>query len=177
VSAGSQVQNIDGVSFTQIQPTNQEAATAKGLELALQHTFNSGWGLQTNYTYTASSAQFLIDTTQEGTQTFAIEGLSPASYNIIGFYENTHFSARASYNWRQEYLRAVVGAQSQPESVESYGQLDVNFSVNITPKISIFAQGINVLKEETRLFSIYKNRVIKNEYTGARYILGISANF
>ena len=177
VSAGSQEHRIDGVIFTKIQPTNQETATAKGLELALQHTFNSGWGLQTNFTYTASSAQFFIDTTQEGTQTFAIEGLSPRSYNFIGFYENTYFSARASYNWRQEYLRAVVGAQSQPESVESYGQLDVNFSFNIAPNISIFAQGTNVLKEETRLFSVYKNRVIKNEYTGARYILGINAKF
>ena len=177
VSAGSQSIEIDGTHFTQIQPTNQESANANGLEFALQHTFLSGWGLQANYTYTASSAQFFIDETNSGTQTFAIEGLSPTTYNLIGFYENSHFSARASFNWRQEYLRAVVGAQSQPESAQSYGQLDVNLRYHITPHLSVFAEGTNVLKEETRLFSIYKNRVIKNEHTGARYLIGMSAKF
>ena len=177
VSAGSQSIEIDGTHFTQIQPTNQESAKANGLEFALQHTFLSGWGLQANYTYTASSAQFFIDETNTGTQTFAIEGLSPTTYNLVGFYENSHFSARASFNWRQEYLRAVVGAQSQPESAQSYGQLDVNLRYHITPYLSVFAEGTNVLKEKTRLFSIYKNRVIKNEYTGARYLIGMSAKF
>ncbi|MCH1921382.1 TonB-dependent receptor [Shewanella sp. A3A] len=152
---------------------NAEAANIKGLELAILHTFESGFGFQANYTFVDSDDDF--DPTNN-TETFALEGMSD-SYNLIGFYENNGLQVRIAYNWRDEYLSQAVGAYSQPAMVEAYGQLDFTATYDVTENLSVFLDGTNVLDNESRSFSIYEERLLNFQKTGARFSLGARYTF
>ncbi|QSX32647.1 TonB-dependent receptor [Shewanella avicenniae] len=159
--------------FLVTRERNAEAANIKGLELALLHTFDSGFGFQANYTFVDSDDDF--DPT-DNTNTFALEGLSD-SYNLIGFYEKDDLQVRIAYNWRDEYLAQAVGGYSQPVMVEAYGQLDFTATYNVTENLSVFLDGTNVLDNEGRRFSIYEERLLNFNKSGARFSLGARYTF
>lgn len=159
--------------FNVTRERNAEAANITGLELAVLHTFESGFGLQANYTFVDSDDNF--DPTNN-VETFALEGLSD-SYNLIAFYEKDDIQVRIAYNWRDEYLSQAVGAYSQPAMVEAYGQLDFTATYDVSDNLSIFVDGTNVLDNEARRFSIYKERLLNFQATGARFSLGARYTF
>ncbi|MCM2678547.1 TonB-dependent receptor [Echinimonas agarilytica] len=173
VSTTTRDTEIAGITFKDSRPNNQEEATATGIELAFTHSWDNGFGTQLNYTYVDSSADYSLDNTTD-TQ-FAIEGLSPNSYNIIGFYEKDAISVRLAYNWRDEFLKAISdgSAKGNPITREDYGQLDLSASYELSENLSLYAEGINVLEEDIREYTNYQNRLTSYEYTGARYTVGI----
>lgn len=159
--------------FNVTRERNAEAANINGLELAVLHTFKSGFGVQVNYTFVDSDDNF---DPNNNVETFALEGLSD-SYNLIGFYESDGIQLRIAYNWRDEYLASAVGAYSQPAMVEEYGQLDFTATYDINDYLSVFVDGTNVLGNESRRFSIYKERLLNFQDTGSRFSLGARYTF
>lgn len=159
-------------TFKDTRVRNNESATAKGFEFALQHAFENGLGGQLNYTYVESSAEY-----SPGVEAYAIEGLSPHSYNIVVFYEKNGFNIRLAYNYRDEFLIRSSGQQGAPETREAYGQLDLSASVDISDNLSLFLEGINLTDEDTKEYSVYKNRFKEWDDTGSRYTVGIRAKF
>ena len=158
--------------FNMTQPANQESATATGIELAFVHTFDNGFGGQFNYTYVDSDAEY-----SNTNQSFALEGLSPSSYNIVGFYEQENYGVRLAYNWRDDYLRALSSDQGQPRHREAYGQLDMTATYDFSDNFSVFLEGINLLDEPVREYSIYQNRFLTLQQTGTRIALGVRGRF
>src|SRR3546814_4245336 len=71
---------------------------------------SDGLGAQANLTYVDSKAPSLVSFDANGRplQT-PLQGLSRWSYNIVGFYEKYGFTARAAWNWRNDYLDRVNG--------------------------------------------------------------------
>ena len=61
--------------------------------------------------------------------------------------------------------------------VEAYGQLDFTATYDVNENLSIFADGTNVLDNEARSFSIYKERLLNFQATGARFSLGARYTF
>lgn len=159
--------------FLVTRERNAEAANIQGLEFAVLHTFESGFGIQANYTFVDSDDDF---DPNNNTETFALEGLSD-SYNLIAFYEKDEIQVRIAYNWRDEYLAQAVGGYSQPEMVEAYGQLDFTATYDVNENLSIFMDGTNVLDNESRRFSIYKERLLNFQQTGARFSIGARYTF
>tara|TARA_R110002167_G_scaffold70596_1_gene199283 strand:+ start:353 stop:3079 length:2727 start_codon:yes stop_codon:yes gene_type:complete len=167
------LENNEFGEFLVTRSHNAESAKISGLELSLLHTFESGYGLQANYTFVESDDDYNAITNPDA---FALEGLSN-SYNLIAFYDANDIQLRIAYNWRDEFLQSALGNQSQPEMVEAYGQLDLSASYDITEKVTIFAEGTNVTNENTRSFSIYQERYLDYTDTGARFSIGVRANF
>lgn len=162
------------LTFNKAQPQNQESATATGFELALVHSFDNGFGGQFNYTYVDSDAEY---GGSNAGQTFALEGLSPTSYNIVGFYEQEKYGVRLAYNWRDNYLRSLSSDQGQPRHRKAYGQWDMTASYNINDKLSLFLEGVNLFDQEVREYSIYESRFLSLQQTGTRIALGIRGRF
>lgn len=160
--------------FLVSRPRNNRSAAVSGLEAALQHTHSSGLGVQVNYTYVKPEDEF--DPLADAEDTFALVGLSDSA-NLVAFYETDRWQARVAYNWRDGYLQSQNGAQSQPEFQESYSQVDVSASYNLTDNFEIIFEGVNVTKETRRSYSIYRNRLLALQDTGARYSLGIRGSF
>jgi TonB-dependent receptor len=155
--------------------SNQKKASLNGLELNLQHMFaNTGFGLSANYTYVHSGLRF--DNASLNEQ-FALVGLSN-SYNVVGIYENDKLNVRAAYNWRGEFLSSTFdSAGPNPQYVEPYGQLDLSVGYNLTPKLSLQFEAINLTNETTRVHGRSETQALYVTQNGPRYMIGARYKF
>jgi TonB-dependent receptor len=166
---GDPVANFRITSFS-----NQKKASLNGLEFNLQHMFNNGFGVAANYTYVHSGLRY--DNKSVGEQ-FALVGLSN-SYNLVGIFENERMSARLAWNWRGEFLNSTFDAAGpNPQYTEPYGQLDLSLGYNITEKLSVQFEGINLTNEITRSHGRTKEMAEYVTQTGPRYMLGMRYKF
>jgi len=168
------VQNDDDplINWRITAPSNLESAELYGLEFAIQHVFgDTGFGLAANATLVDGDID--VDVSQVGFQ-FVLPGLSD-SYNLIGFYDKNGLQARIAYNWRGEFLSGT--ADNQPQFTESFGQLDARLSYDITEKLTIFAEGINITNESQRIYNRYENQLKTANQFGARYAVGLRYDF
>lgn len=166
-------QGAGAPQFRVARPVNNSSVALTGMEFAVQHTFESGFGVQANYTSVDPEKEF---DPLSAENSFALEGLSDSA-NFIAFFERDKLQLRAAYNWRDSYLQRMSGFAGQPETQEAYGQIDLSASYDINDNLSVIFEGINVTGETRRSYSIYQNRLITLEDTGSRYTLGIRGKF
>ena len=162
------------ITFLDTRTRNGETGSIFGLEVAAQKAFDNGLGFSASYTYVDSSIDRLPGS---GNEDLDYNGLSPHSFNVSGFYESGPIQARVTYNYRDEFLVAAFSDQGEPRQRESYGQLDLSAAYDINDMLQVFAEGINVLDEDTRDFSRFQNRFLTYEDTGSRFALGVRGNF
>jgi iron complex outermembrane receptor protein len=150
------------------RPTNAEGGTVSGLELAALHTFENGFGLTANYTYT--------DAKTDDPEAFT-PGVSENMYNLSAFFENDLLSARVMYNFRTDWYK---GRHFNGNNYfnDEFGQWDATFSYNIMDGLSLSLEALNLTDEqvieyaddnESRLMSIYEN--------GRRLTVGLRYQF
>jgi len=166
--------------FSVRRPRNVEEARVRGLELSGQFTFDmlpapfDGLGITGNATFVTSNAE--VDT-GDTTIDFGLEGLGN-SQNLILFYEKGPIEARIAYNRRAEFLQTLsVPVGGGPEFVDTFEQIDVRASYTLFENYSIFFEGINVTGEETRRHGRFDNHFTGLQDTGARYSIGVRAQF
>lgn len=167
---GDPVANFRITSFS-----NQKKASLKGAELNLQHMFgNTGFGVSANYTWVHSGLKY--DNASVGEQ-FALVGLSNSA-NLVGIYEDQKWSVRAAYNWRDEFLSSTFdSAGPNPQYVEPYGQLDLSVGYNITDKLSVQFEAINLTDETARVHGRRKEQALYVTQSGPRYSVGARYKF
>ena len=87
-------------NWTIIDTINGSGGSIDGVEIQWNHAWDNGFGANVNYTYANgdSPAGFYPDRIGSFTES------SQNSFNLVGFWENDMFSARAAYNWRSEYM-------------------------------------------------------------------------
>jgi TonB-dependent receptor len=159
-------------------PTNEKTAKVDGIEINWQHNFSdTGYGFIVNATI--ANADISFDELALSTQ-FVLPGLSDSA-NFIGFYDKDGFQARFAYNWRDSFVGGIGqdagSAAINPQIIDSYGQLDVSASYEISENLTVFADGINILEADYRVYSREKLQVLQAGQTGARYNLGIRYTF
>jgi TonB-dependent receptor len=165
-----------GRTFQDTRTRNGQTGYIRGIEVGGQYAFDwlpglaSGFGVAGNYTYVSSKV--------ERDQTLAdydcgYNGLSPHSANGSIFYEKFGISARASYNWRSDYLRSCRSSQGRPRNRSSYGQLDFNLGYDVTENVQVYLQGVNVTNQKVDEWSAIEERYLLLEETGARYNFGV----
>lgn len=144
---------------------NVGSGRINGFEISYQQTYDmlpgfwSGLGLQANYTRLYTSEDIDLDVNLETFGTFVdlpLEGLSPESYNIIGFYENENFSTRLAYNFRSEYMlnsRDVIG--KRPVYNKDRGVLDFSFTYTFENNIKAGFDINNLTDEQTQTIYQY----------------------
>lgn len=180
------VANADGnfpggtATFNVRRPQNSRSTTVKGVEVALQHTFDwlpspfDGLGFLVNATFVKSGAH--IDPLSPR-ESFALEGLGN-SQNAQIFYEKGRFSTRFSYNHRDSFLQTLANPiGGDPIHVKSQGQLDFQASYRVWGPATIFVEGTNITSEAVQSYGLYKNEYVGIVNTGARYAAGVRATF
>jgi TonB-dependent receptor len=177
-STGGDVNNPDAADstavFTNTLPNNSESAIVDGWEIALQHTFDSGFGIIANATLVDSDAE--LDAA-DITQVFALTGLSD-SYNLVGFYENGPVQVRLAYNWRDSFVQSLTQSNGDGVTiVEEYAQVDASGSYDINDNIAIFFEGINLTEEYIQKRGRFANQLLLVEDSGRRFALGVRGNF
>lgn len=171
----------DGVPYAVTQPINgTDKVTINGLEVGGQYAFDflpapfDGFGILANFTYQKDKGFKGVNLLTN--EILPFPGLSRKSYNVSAYYENDKVSVRASYNWRDDWLITAVGRGNLPEFNEAFGSLDASASYNVTDKITVFVEGVN-LTDEVRIENNNAVRRIGNETYGSRYFFGVRAKF
>ena len=151
------------------RPQNGESAKVKGIEVAITHVLDNGFGLSANATFVDSNV--VLDPTSA--TNFSLEGVGD-SQNVVLFYENDRMQGRVAYNRREGFLRNIDnGFNGEPINTETFGQFDASASYNITDQYSIFVEGINLTGEELRQTGRFPNQIYSIEDNGSRYAIGV----
>jgi iron complex outermembrane receptor protein len=176
------VEPTTGVTYTVTVPVNGTSkVTINGAEVGGQATldflpgFLGNLGVIANYTFSKDSGY--ADTDFFTGEALSFPGLSRHSYNLSGFYEDSVFSARLSYNWRSEYLITSRGRGNNPEFGEAFGQLDASAGVNLNDQVSLFFEAVNLTNavRAENANSIYRRTII--ETYGRRFYGGVRVRF
>lgn len=180
VGAGG-VTGPNQVTFSVRRPRNAQSANVHGFEFNVNHTMDylpgllAGFGIQANATFVDSNAVFDPSST---TTSFALEGLGD-SQNLAVFYEMDGLSARVAYNRRERFLENLVNpsAGSDPVYRRTYDQVDARVSYNVLENVQVFAEGTNIFGSEVVTTGRFDNQVLTYVDTGARYAIGVRADF
>ncbi|MDE0350092.1 MAG: TonB-dependent receptor [Gammaproteobacteria bacterium] len=138
-------------------PRNEEGAFIGGIEVAAQYAFTQlpspfdGLGVQFNHTWVDTDAEFVNPNSGAA---FDVPGLSEHTTNAVIFYEKYKFSGRIAWNRRDGFLLRVSSTRSNPEFTSPYWQLDAGFGYQVTDKISVVFEGINLTNENVDRYNI-----------------------
>jgi TonB-dependent receptor len=162
-------------------PGNAGSHSLNGYELNVQHMFgDSGFGVAANYTIVDSDS-LSYNNAAKGPQQVLI-GLSDSA-NLVGFYDKGPWQVRLAYNWRDQFLSgqydgdAADNAKNNPVYVEEYGQWDLSVGYQVTDRLTLQLEGINLTDETARLSERHKNILFYGTQTGPRYMVGFRYNF
>ena len=147
------------------QRTNGGGGRSYGFEVAGVKTWESGWGLQGNYTYVDAEAD----------NGDPIPGASEHQYNIAGFYENDVISARLAYTYRSEFF--ITFDRSTQLFQDGLESLDASFQWNINDNWALTADAVNLTDSEIEQFAdsqLQPRAVYRN---GTTYWVGFRFNY
>jgi TonB-dependent receptor len=164
-------------NFQVAQPINNKTGKIHGFEIAAQHFFGeTGFGVAAAYTMVRGDIGFDIGS-DPGQDQFALLGLSDTA-NATLIYDKHGISARVAYNWRDRFLQATNrGGSRNPVFVEPFGQLDINISYDVTEKLAISLEGINLTKESLRTYARDENELWFAQELDRRFLLGARYRF
>ena len=182
---------LDGTSalptdlFAVSQPVNSPGGELKGFEINVQQrlSFLPGWmenfGVQANYTFVDSEIEYLTSTTPGApTITQTLTGLSKNAWNATLYYETDKFSIRGSVAYRDGYLTAVPG--NDGNSVHGTNEtmnFDMQASYNISDKLKVSIEGINLTDEFNDQYVDASNRLNVYSHTGRQFFVGLRYTF
>jgi hypothetical protein len=152
----------------------------QGIELGYQQQFDflpgllSGLGINANYTFSASQSS---NTDLFGRRT-PVPDNSKHQFNLIGLYQKGPVQARIAYNWRSDRF---VGFQTIQNSNQGnlaiwampQGYLDASISYDITPRITVYAQGTNLTNEFEHQYLQFKNQFYSENLYQRRFFFGV----
>jgi len=162
---------LNGQSETYMvsRPQNGESAKVTGLEIALTHVFDNGFGFSGNATFVDSN----VTLDPNSSTNFSLEGVGD-SQNAVLFYEKDGIQARVAYNRREGFLRRIDnGFNGEPVNTETFGQFDISASYDVNDTYTIFFEGINITEEELVQTGRFPNQIYNIEDNGSRYALGV----
>ncbi len=154
------------------QPINGEGGTNEGIELNVQHDFGMGFGALLNYTYQEAEVE------GENGESTELPNNSKDTFNMTGYYENADFSARLSYSYRSDYYTGSATGDLTYWN-EAYGQLDANFSYDITENATLSLQFLNLNDEALQSTVKVGDASIRSgdRNYGRRVFTGLTAKF
>ena len=172
-TASTNTSEVRDQVFQRTRPTNAQGVKLKGLEVGYQQIFTflpgllKNTGLQANYTFISNSDPQVLT------------AASKHNFNVSGFYEDSLLALRASYTWRDKFVSSGLpgGYAGLGVTTQARGNLDVNVTVNVTPRVSLIFQGTNVLDDVDKTRTTIGDLPVDYFDTGHQYMLGARFRF
>ncbi len=117
-------------------PVNAQGRV-QGLELAYQQALTDNFGVAANYTYADGKQTSLVSNGDD-----RLVGTSKSTYNVSGYFENTHFSARLTYTYRSAFFSGLD--RNTAFSQDAIGGLAASFAYTLNDKLSFTLDGQNL---------------------------------
>lgn len=164
--------------FEVTRKINGTGGTLKGLELQYQQPFSflpgalRNFGFIGNMTFVDSK----VDYGAYGKN--RLTGQSKFMYNATLYYETKKFSARVSAAYRDRYLVAFPGGNNNSEEgINSTLNIDASVSYQLTDKIKLSVEAVNLTDEYNDRYVDETNRVSNYRHFGREFLFGVRANF
>lgn len=160
------------------RPRNGAKGAINGYEISAQYALGegagwaNGFGVSANYTHIDATAKRADDANQCG-----YDGLSPDSYNVVGFYDNGTLETRLAYNWRSAFLVSCFGSGLLPRDRAAYGQLDFSMRYNVNDALELYVDGINLTDSLVHEYEVDRSHFLMLEEDGRRIDFGVRYKF
>jgi iron complex outermembrane recepter protein len=153
---------------------NGEGGDLRGVEVQWVRPFNflpapfDRFGAVMNYTWVDSDVNYGAAGSNQ------LTGLSRNSYNATLYYEDERLSARVSFNGRDPYLTQFPGRNgNDEEGKERTFNVDAAIRYNLTDRVTLTFDGINLTDEFNSQYVDSANRVSVYHHTGREYLFGV----
>jgi len=166
LSFGNQTPYGAFLNYLASYPINAQGRVG-GVELAYQQALTEHFGVAANYTYA------------DGKQTSAVPaggddrlvGTSKNTYNINGYYEDAHFSARVAWNYRSAYFDGLD--RSTAFSEDSIGYLSASLAYTINENFMVTLDGQNLNNPTLKYFALNETQPRAFYVNGRQYYLNL----
>ncbi len=171
-------ETFNNVNYLINRKINGDGAKVKGIEALLQLPFYflpgpfDGLGIVATYSYIDSTTP-IRDAVG---RVLAFPGLSKNNANLVGYYEKGPVSFRLAYNWRDDYLVGLSGANTGIYN-DAYTDLSATFRYDISKNFSLNLEANNLLNEHQRTYDGVSEALRTNLFFGRMYKAGISFKF
>lgn len=166
---------------------NTSGGKIEGVEVQYQQpfTFLPGFlrhfGTILNYTHIKSNISYVLTTAASGPALIApLVNASPNAANATLYYEDKRFQIRASFAYRDEYLRQVPLRAGLPDYTGSYStkNLDMSASYKLTPHVTLSVDAINLTNQPTSFWDGNERRDEQvYSSTGRQFFFGARYKF
>ncbi|GJM61841.1 TonB-dependent receptor [Persicobacter diffluens] len=173
---------VDGTLTTFHRPENSNGGWLAGLELAFSKrlTFLPGWasgfGIDMNYTYTASELEMPL---ADGTMVYEpLKNQPKHIYNASLYYERNGLMLRMAANYKGAFIseyRLEAGAAHYQWYDKNF-MLDFSAAYSVSDRVKIYAELNNLTNSPLVYFHGVSDRPEKVEYYGIRGQLGMRFN-
>jgi iron complex outermembrane recepter protein len=102
------------------------------------------------------------------------------TYNLIGYYEDELFSARAAYNWQSEIQLTSSSTFNRGErTVRPRGQLDLSLALRPakSKNFEIRLEGFNLTNSRREEYEVFEELNRRADYDGRTYSLSVQYKF
>jgi iron complex outermembrane receptor protein len=151
-----------------------------GLEFVYQQAFTDNFGFIGNYTYADAkqTEQGGIGTTGVAVAGAALTdnrlvGASKNTYNLQGYFETTHFSARVAYTYRSAFYSGLD--RNTAFSQAGIGTLSASLNYIINDNFSIALDGENLNNPILKYYALNETQPRAFYRNGAQYYLTVRA--
>jgi len=169
------------VPYNVSQPINVSGASIRGVEAAAQHDFDflpapfDHFGMVVNATYADGTSAALINGVS---YTLPLVNLSKWTANATLYYETDDWGVRISEAYRGKYLDSAGSNGNVGEGYDATHNVDFAAHYNITPKIKVTFEGLNITNQPIVQFTdLSAHRIEVNTSSGRTFLWGATAEF
>lgn len=178
IVAKQSAETFNNVNYLINRKINGDGAKVTGIEALLQLPFYflpgalDGFGIVATYSYIDSSTP-IRDAVG---RVLAFPGLSKNNANLVGYYEKGPVSFRVAYNWRDDYLVGLSGANTGIYN-DAYTDLSTTFRYDISKNFSLNLEANNLLNQHQRTYDGSPEALRTNLFFGRMYKASLSVKF
>jgi iron complex outermembrane recepter protein len=149
-------------------PVNAQGRV-EGAEFVYQQAFTDNLGFISNYTYADGKQTSLVPPGGDD----RLVGTSKNTYNLQGYFENKHFSARVAYTYRSAFYSGLD--RNTAFTQDSIGTLSASLAYIISDNWTIAFDGMNLNNPELKYYALNLDQPRAFYRNGAQYYLTVRA--
>jgi iron complex outermembrane receptor protein len=159
-------QNLDYLLTAPINTSGR----VEGVELNYQQAFTDHWGMAANLSLTDGKQTSDVVNGDD-----RLVGTSKEVYNINGYYENSHFSARVAWNYRSAFYDGLD--RSTAFSMAGVGYLTASLAYIINDNFSVTLDGQNLNNPTLKYYALDTTQPRAFYTNGRQYYLNLRVKF
>ncbi|MGB8602255.1 MAG: TonB-dependent receptor, partial [Rhizomicrobium sp.] len=152
----------------------------QGVELSAQYAFESGFGVNVNYTYAESKTQ----NSDAFHKHLPFPGVSNNAFTVQTYYEQGPFEGHLSYTWKGSSFSSTYSITTGSDSTSvwgiynrHYGQVDAQLTYKFLENLALVFEGRNLGGDAPSQYLQYKQQPFTYNQTGRRFSLDLKFNY